>query len=216
MRRTRPVVILTLVVCLLAVGPRAALADVFVGELTIAPGGTFEVGNDRVVTSTSGLQVESYITDGRIVSEVAGTYNNGSWRIGWADHDLGTRVGFAAAGDTDLDGEFRYSDFIAMIVSGKYNTGQPAQWQQGDFNYDGEFNYRDILDVILMNAVEGIYNTGPYEGPPVPAPEVRMTSLHLIPEPSALLLLGLGSLASGRCRRGRARQAAPPRRARIW
>ena len=88
-------------------------------------------------------------------------------------------------GDTNLDGEFSSSDFVAVFAAAKYETGQPANWSEGDWNGDGEFSSSDFV---------AAFSGGGYElGPRDPA---------VVPEPSTLglILNGLCGLVSRRRR----------------
>jgi hypothetical protein len=80
-------------------------------------------------------------------------------------------------GDANLDREFNSSDFVAVFQIGLYETGNPAGWAQGDWNGDALFNSGDFVTAFQ----EGGYEKGPH-------PAVG------VPEPSALILLGLGLL----------------------
>ncbi|MCA9215424.1 MAG: hypothetical protein KDB27_20305, partial [Planctomycetales bacterium] len=48
-------------------------------------------------------------------------------------------------GDSNFDGQFNSSDFVAVFSSAKYETGQAATWSQGDWNGDGLFNSTDFV-----------------------------------------------------------------------
>lgn len=53
-------------------------------------------------------------------------------------------------GDVNLDGRFDTSDLVILNQSAKYETGEPASWEEGDFDGDGYFTSADI--VLLMQA----------------------------------------------------------------
>ena len=82
-------------------------------------------------------------------------------------------------GDSNFDGEFNSSDFVAVFTTAKYETGEPATWTEGDSNGDGLFNSSDFVTAFAG----GAYERGPRDG-----------GLMVIPEPSAIGLLGIGVL----------------------
>src|SRR5690606_38455766 len=102
-----------------------------------------------------------------------------------------------AFGDLDFDGDFDVADFRNVFLGNMLTntTGlSPAEaYQAGDFNTDG---IADELDFLLYNQAYLTANPG-------------ATALSLaattVPEPSSLLLAGLGILALAGCRRWRGR-----------
>ena len=82
-------------------------------------------------------------------------------------------------GDSNLDGEFNSSDFVAVFGAGKFETGQAATWAEGDWNGDGVFGSGDFVKA---------FSGGGFEIGPRPA--------SVVPEPSSLgiLLIGLFGL----------------------
>jgi len=65
---------------------------------------------------------------------------------------------WARAGDANLDGVVDILDVMQIVAAAKYNTVQPANWQEGDFNGDGVFDLLDLTDF----AAQGLYNSGRY------------------------------------------------------
>lgn len=53
-------------------------------------------------------------------------------------------------GDSNLDGVFNSSDFVAIFRAGEYEDGiaRNSGWAEGDWNCDGEFNSTDIVDAF--------------------------------------------------------------------
>lgn len=50
-------------------------------------------------------------------------------------------IPLAAAGDTNLDGEMKFDDFLALST----NFGEAGTWEQGDFDGDGQVEFPDFL-----------------------------------------------------------------------
>jgi mannan endo-1,4-beta-mannosidase len=73
-------------------------------------------------------------------------------------------VGWAAVGDTDLDGFVDAIDIANVLAGGRYGTMETAGWEEGDFNYDGIV---DTLDIAAMLATQ-LFNAGSYRTPPEP------------------------------------------------
>ncbi|MCA9211781.1 MAG: PEP-CTERM sorting domain-containing protein [Planctomycetales bacterium] len=85
-------------------------------------------------------------------------------------------------GDSNFDGEFSSSDFVAVFSAAQYETGRPAGWAQGDWNGDGSFDSSDFV---------AAFTGGGYEA------GARAGGLQTVPEPSsmALVMIGLFGLA---------------------
>ena len=53
-----------------------------------------------------------------------------------------------AAGDANGDYRFDQLDLFQVLRAGKFETGQPASWEQGDWNGDGVFDRSDVLAAL--------------------------------------------------------------------
>ena len=84
-------------------------------------------------------------------------------------------------GDVNLDGVFDTSDLVAIFAVGQYEDATPlnSTWETGDWNGDGDFGTGDLLLA---------FQQGGFEQPP------RAAVAAAVPEPSAAILLALGSL----------------------
>ena len=99
--------------------------------------------------------------------------------VGWLDNGDGSlSVGYAAAGDTNLDGLVDVLDAANIVAGNRFDTGSPVNWQDGDFNYDSLLDILDIGDFLGT----GLYDIGGY----LPA---AASQIAAVPEP------GLPSLA---------------------
>lgn len=63
-------------------------------------------------------------------------------------------------GDSNFDGEFNSSDFVAVFQTRKFETGEAATWATGDWNGDGEFDSSDFVAAFT----DGGYELGPRTG----------------------------------------------------
>ena len=58
-------------------------------------------------------------------------------------------------GDSDKDGDFDSSDLVEVFVGGKYETEEPATFEEGDWNLDGFFDTTDFVDAGIIGHYEG-------------------------------------------------------------
>ena len=164
----------TLVVSLLSVDQaKAARLDLGAGRIDITAGGSTaaELKADILAGRGTGLwSGSSGITSAAVA--VAGPGRS----VGWLANTDGTlSVGFAANGDTNIDGAVDILDAANFVAGNRFDTGIPVDWQDGDFNYDGVL---DILDASEFFAT-GLYDTGVYL--PVAASQVAAVPEPIVP-----------------------------------
>ena len=134
------------------------------------------VNNGLVDVGLGGLTVTSGQTAAGLVAGIVAGRNGGTWdgatgitstsaagmtdrAVGWIDHGGGSfTVGFAAAGDLDMNGLVDLDDVIAFVNSGLYDTGLAATWAQGDYDYSGIVDLDDVIAFVSG----GLYDAGPY------------------------------------------------------
>lgn len=185
-----------------------------VSSLSITSGSTLDITNNSLAInygsgnpsplSSIEAQIASGYDDGAwdgtgIVSSLAAI--NTAYAIGYADGstDSGTSVPagevlikYTLIGDANLDGTVNLTDLLALLNSyGQSNR----DWSQGDFNYDGTVNLTDLL---------GLLNN--YGETASPTSRVLATGAGVVPEPTMMGLLAMGS--AGVLMRRRKRKAS--------
>ena len=133
--------------------------------------GRIDVAKGRIDIAAGGISAEDLLAD------VVAARNGGTWdgatgitssvaaananrAVGWIGNGDGSfTVGFAAAGDLDMNGLVDLDDVIAFVNSGLYDTGLPATWAQGDYDYNSALD----LDDVIAFANGGLYDTGSYD-----------------------------------------------------
>ena len=198
--------------------PADSSASVDVGSLVVNSalgGGQLDVGTSLVNVAAGGMsaaQLVAALTAGRnggswagapgitsrsVAADVAGGLSRS---VGWMSRgDGGLTFGYAAPGDTNLDGLIDVVDMATFMSAGKYESGLPAMWAEGDFNYDG---FVDLLDAADFMA-GGLFDAGIYSGP--------SGGIAAVPEPAGLGVIGFLVVAPGLARaamRRRDRRAA--------
>ncbi|MCA9199015.1 MAG: PEP-CTERM sorting domain-containing protein [Planctomycetales bacterium] len=90
-------------------------------------------------------------------------------------------------GDSNLDGEFNSSDFVAVFTAGEYEDTAVGNstWAEGDWNGDGDFNSSDFVTAFSA----GGYEIGPRGG------------VAAVPEPASQVMILLGLLGLSLVRR---------------
>jgi autotransporter-associated beta strand protein len=137
-------------------------------SLVLASGGRIDFGAGKLTTH-AGLNRTS------ILAAINAGRGDGSWNgpagftssvaastasrtLGWMDNSGSYTVGFAAPGDSNLDGVVDVQDVAALITSGKYDTGLAADWNEGDYNHDGVVDVTDVTEFFSA----GLYDAGSY------------------------------------------------------
>ncbi len=201
--------------------PGATIKTLVTPTLTIAgsptaPTGTLDLKNDAAILDYDGTSpaptVRLQIASGRGGTDLVGTWDGpgitsssaaadpSNLAVGYAnnaDLPLGSYANFRGEtvddstillrttriADANLDGVVNDDD--VTIVGATYGMTTGAEWALGDFDYDGDV---DDNDVTLLGA---LYDPN---APPIAAP-VATGAVAAVPEPGALTLVLLGSLA---------------------
>ncbi len=179
----------------LSIGPQVAavvpslvnngLIDVGLGSLTVTGGQTAQGIVAAILagrtTGTSG-----------IVSNDAATQSQRA--VGWISNGGGSfTVGYAAAGDWNLNGTVDFDDVVQCVSANLYDTGLPATWAEGDFDYNGVVDFDDVVASLAAN----LYDTGPYNVAPVGNALAGLGSVAAVPEPSTIVMVAGGLACAG-------------------
>jgi autotransporter-associated beta strand protein len=195
-------------------GGRLEVADGIVAEiagLSVA-GGVVEINAGGLSIAAGGITSES------LVAAIGAGRGDGSWNgtsgirssvaaslvtagesraVGWLERPDGSFfVAVAAPGDANVDSAVDILDVANFLVSGKFDTGLPAEWEEGDFGFDGVVDILDAAEFINT----GLFDAGFYN--PSSSSAVGVAS---VPEPTTLGLAGMiaagGVVAARRHRR---------------
>ncbi|MFM7205621.1 MAG: glycoside hydrolase family 9 protein [Planctomycetaceae bacterium] len=146
-------------------------AAISTAGLAIDPAARLDVGRGRLVVPAAGdaptiipgrvraAALAGWATASGIGSSAVSTEQRS---VGVATADGLVTVGWAAVGDTNLDGVVDMLDLAAILGGGLFDTGRPARWGEGDFNHDEVF---DTLDLASL-AGAGVFDAGDYRTPP--------------------------------------------------
>jgi autotransporter-associated beta strand protein/T5SS/PEP-CTERM-associated repeat protein len=217
----------------LQLGNAGALSS---SAVTVAAGATLAVSpqvaaavpalanNGLVDVGLGGLTVTSGQTAAALMAGIGAGRNGGTWdgatgitstaaagmtdrAVGWIDNGGGSfTVGFAAAGDLDMNGLVDLDDVIAFVSSSLYDTGLPSVWAQGDYDYNSIVDLDDVIAFVSG----GLYDAGPYNAAPAGMslagladdPSLMNGGFAAVPEPASWVLAALGAgMAAGWRRR---------------
>ncbi|MEI6239396.1 MAG: autotransporter-associated beta strand repeat-containing protein [Planctomycetia bacterium] len=216
----------------LQLGNAEALAS---SAVTVAAGATLSVGpqvqatvpslvnNGLVDVGLGMLTVTNGLTGDGVANAIVAVLNGGTTGItssdavsipfrtvGWIDNGGGSvTFGFAAEGDTNIDGMVDLGDLQNILASGKYGGGAGAVWSEGDFNYDGVVDLSDLQDILAS----GLYGQGSYMatplarfamlangglgsgglGDPMSDPSLSLGAVTAVPEPSTSCLAAVAA-----------------------
>jgi len=193
-------------------GPSTTIA---VSTLAVdqAAGGKIDLGRGRIGIAAGGIREADLLADiaaGRGTGTWAGTagitssaaasdVSGGRLRaVGWlTGSDGGITVGFAAPGDTNLDGVIDILDAGSVVGGALFDTGARAVWAQGDFNYDGVLDILDVADFVGT----GLFDSGDYlsaasAGTGLASGDaVGFAAVAVVPEPAAPMLVAVAAAA---------------------
>ena len=117
-------------------------------------------GDDGMWAGTSGIG--SSVVQGMVAEGINRTLG---W-LGWVDNgDASFTVGFAAAGDSNLDGCVDVMDLGNIFQQMDGDPAEAVTWNAGDFNHD---DMVDIVDFAELFEV-GLFGEGSYLPAPPPA-----------------------------------------------
>ena len=141
-------------------------------------GGRLDLGTGRVTVAAGGYDlaaVKQWLAAGRnggswdgatgIVSRAAGTAV--LREVGYTVTNGVLTIGWAVAGDANLDGVVNVFDLAGVLSRGQYaGSGTSAGWADGDFNYDGRVNLLDLVQITSSSLFNSpTYRTGSGTGP---------------------------------------------------
>jgi autotransporter-associated beta strand protein len=148
---------------------------------------------DYTATTSPVGQVKSILTAGYpnfSTGQIKSTVHSANATLGYGDNGSLVTVRVTLGGDSDLDGDVDFNDFL--VLQNSFNQTN-TRFDQGNYNYDGTTDFNDFL--ILQNnfgqAVAGI--TAPMVSAAEYASVMSITSSGAVPEPTALGLIGLGA-----------------------
>jgi autotransporter-associated beta strand protein len=129
-------------------------------------------GDDGMWAGTSGIG--SSVVQGMVAE---GTNRTLGW-LGWVDNgDSSFTVGFAAAGDTNLDGCVDMTDIGNILQQAEGDSSTPAAWNAGDFNHDEVVDPLDIAELIAVG--QPLLDAGSYLPAPPPATPENLRAMSV-------------------------------------
>jgi len=173
----------------------------FKGNANLPPGFLLNDSNSELIASRGGNTIQGThdfgddIADaGLLWDAVAGRWGIDDWEFTYMVEGV---EGLVAAeieivsflpGDVHLDGDVDAFDIQLILAADSYGHGPGLWWEDGDFDRNGFVDFNDI-QMILDHGQYGH--------------DVKAPLMALVPEPTALSLLGLGGLLVLRKRRRR-------------
>ena len=152
-----------------------ALLDVGLGRVEIAAGGITEA--DLRAALIEGRGDGTWAGHAGIGSSAVAAAD-GPRALGWLENGDGSfSIGYAAPGDTNVDGLVDILDAGNLIAGAVSGGGQVSRWSTGDFNYDNAVDILDIGDFVST----GLFDTGPYL---VVSGEPGVGPVATVPEPA--------------------------------
>jgi autotransporter-associated beta strand protein len=171
-------------------GANGGGADIRGGKLVL----DYTNGSTPAASVLSALSA-SYATgfaSGRVRSSTA----TSAIGLGWLDNTTAHQVTIARAlyGDADLSGSVDFSDLGLLLT----NYNKAAGWGRGDFNYDGTVSFAD-LGFLLTNYNHSLsassFDPASYTLDARAIEALSLAGVTMAPEPSALVLLGIGAMS---------------------
>lgn len=181
-------------------------------------GGLVDLAKGRAVVPAGSFDLDAVraaITAGRGAGDWRGTSGVTSTAaaaaaapraVGWLiEGDGSLTLGYAAAGDTNLDWTIDILDAAAMLSGARFDAGTPAAWADGDFNDDRAFDILDAADFLATK----LFDAGSYQA---------AAAVTAVPEP--VPLAGWLAVAVAGCvvrsRLQRPAMATTPRLGGLW
>jgi len=176
----------------LVVDETAGMLDVGRGRVTIGSGITAAALRADLIAGRRGGAWDGPFG---IASSAAAadTAAGASRSVGWLDHGDGSfTVGYAAAGDTNIDGFVDLLDAANFLAGGLFDTGFSADWWVGDFTYDGLVDILDAADFVSA----GLFDAGGYVDSGTAAPPMAA-----VPEPGSAVAVTMAAVIAIASRR---------------
>ena len=176
--------------------------SVILPAISFEPGSRVDLGFGSMNVALGGFDIES------MVARIQAGRGDGDWAgwqgitsrhvpslfgggVGYNVHGDGSiTVGYAAKGDTNLDGIVDMLDAANILSAGKMNTNTASTWSEGDFNYDGVFDILDVADFVGS----GLFEKGSYR--PSQASQSEMSVIAMSAVDAAFVAFATDSTTS--------------------
>ena len=103
---------------------------------------TFRLAGLGPLTGTSGRYLLELRAAGSQIVSLSGASLSSDARIDWA----------MGPGDANQDGRFDRFDIVSLLAADRFNSGQPATWQEGDFDGNGRFDNHDLVLALMTGS----------------------------------------------------------------